>query len=126
MENSSDLEQVFEIFSAEGRLPVEKLGEALRSAGRNPTQAQLKGYESEKADANTDWIGYEEFQEITKRQREVEEAVDKRVLTESILFALRAFDREGSGWINRNELKGCKLTLPCYLLFTLRSDGASR
>jgi Ca2+-binding EF-hand superfamily protein len=126
---SSETRDIFDIFdvNGNGRLPVEKIGHAMRSLGRNPTMPELRQFLDERSDGNASWIGYEEFEEICKRQRAAEEAVDKKFLIDSIKFALRAFDRDGTGFIDRAELKGgtlVALMLGTYLAVLIRVGEA--
>lgn len=108
VDNSSDLQETFDIFCLAGddKLPVDKLGVALRSVGRNPTEAQIQQFIEERSNPNAHGFEFEEFKDICKRQREGEGSIDRYQMINSIKFALRAFDRDGSGLIDRDELKG--------------------
>jgi len=80
----------------------------MRSAGKNPNLSQLKAYIDERANPAIGYIGFEEFKEMCERQTGNEDCTpaERKMLIDGIKFALRAFDREGTGFIDRNELKG--------------------
>lgn len=107
-DNASDLQETFDIFCLAGddKLPVDKLGVALRSVGRNPTEAQLQQFIEDRSNPTSSGFEFDEFKDTCRRQREVENSIDRYQMINSIKFALRAFDRDGSGLIDRDELKG--------------------
>jgi Ca2+-binding EF-hand superfamily protein len=107
-DHALDLEETFDIFCLAGsdKLPVEKLGVALRSAGRNPTEAQLRQFIDDRSNPNAAEIEFTEFKDIYERQKDTESSTSRYQMINSIKFALRAFERDGSGLIDRDELKG--------------------
>lgn len=99
---------------------------ALRSTGRNPTEAQLKQFIDERSNPNAFDFEFEEFKDICKRQKDAESSIDRYQMINSIKFAFRAFDRDGSGLIDRDELKGGTQSsehISYSLLRSLSEDG---
>ncbi len=92
-----------------GMLPIDKIADAMRASGLNPTQEQSQMFLRERADPHSSSISLEEFKEMCNTQRDNEAMSghrEKRQFIESVKFALRAFDRDNSGMIHRDELKG--------------------
>ena len=125
------LRHVFSKFDADGggTIDVQELGECMRGLDRNPTQAELDQMIAFADKDGNGVVDFEEFAALMGYQVELED-VDAEVLAEvfrlaarvtlsmlecqqptdnvtqlAAALARRVYDKDGSGYIDRNELK---------------------
>lgn len=103
-EQKEKWQEAFNLFDKEGNKTINSsdLGTVVRSLGLNPTQAEIKEWQSSLGSAQ---IGFDSFCDLM---------VQKQGTTDSeteVIEAFRVFDKEGNGTISANELKHVLTTL---------------
>merc|ERR1712072_1470690 len=86
-----------------GKIPLADMGTVLRANGQNPTEARMEELMqmARECDANNDeHIEFEEFLDLMAKTNKTPE--DMR---NEIMDAFLVFDADGSGYIDRTELK---------------------
>lgn len=103
-EQKEKWQEAFNLFDKEGNKTINSsdLGTVVRSLGLNPTQAEIKEWQSE---VGSEQIGFDTFCDLM---------VKKQGTTDSeteVIEAFRVFDKEGNGLISASELKHVLTTL---------------
>lgn len=98
----SKIKEVFEHLDRDGSetLDIQELGLGLRALGLNPSEEQVQEL-MKTADTNQDSkIGFEEFQSLFKKCSKLDHVDEQKLKDE-----LSQYDTDGSGFIERDELK---------------------
>ena len=85
-------------------MPIERLGDLLRSTSLNPTERQLK--DIIEAIGNPESLSLDSFKEAYGIMKGADEEQSLAELAGQVKFALRTFDHDGTGLIGAEELKG--------------------
>merc|ERR1712167_52798 len=86
-----------------GKIPLADMGTVLRANGQNPTEARMEELlqMARECDANNDeHIEFEEFLDLMAKTNKTPEE-----MRNEIMDAFLVFDADGSGYIDRTELK---------------------
>mmetsp|Transcript_18771 Transcript_18771/g.24782 ORF Transcript_18771/g.24782 Transcript_18771/m.24782 type:complete len:155 (+) Transcript_18771:100-564(+) len=97
----AEFKEVFALFDkdGDGTITTSELGTVMRSLGLNPTQSELTEIIN---DLDADGNGTIDFPEFLEMMKKKIQAIDQ---LEEVLVAFQVFDKDGSGFVNRAELK---------------------
>ncbi|XP_053643044.1 calmodulin-like [Cherax quadricarinatus] len=98
----SEAKECFAIYGKDGRLPIQDLGNALRSLAINPSNAEIKNLIQEIGSPSS--INFDTFMSLLSRDFTVETA-------EELREAFGVFDKDGNGYISASELKHVLMTM---------------
>ncbi|XP_037786655.1 calmodulin-like [Penaeus monodon] len=102
-EEMKEAKECFSIFALNGAIPIDSVGNALRSMARNPSNAEVKALVQELG--NPAGISLETFVGLLGRDFTPADS------PEEIREAFGVFDKDGNGVISANELKHVLMTM---------------
>jgi calmodulin len=102
-EEIADLKEAFAMFdiNGDGTIELNEIRQVMRKLGQNPTEEELKEMISTVDDNDDKEIDFEEFLVLMKSRCEVDPQDPEKELRD----AFAVFDTDGSGSIDRKELK---------------------
>merc|ERR1712151_140585 len=100
-EQIAEFKEAFSLFDkdGDGTITTKELGTVMRSLGQNPTEAELQDMVNE---VDADGNGTLDFPEFLSLQARKMKDTDTE---EELIEAFKVFDRDGSGFINADELR---------------------
>lgn len=103
--SADQIQECFSIFDKDndGKVSIEDLGSALRSLGKNPTNAEIKAIKDE---LNSKEFDLATFKSVYRKPIKTPTEQSKEMLD-----AFRALDKEGNGSIQEAELRQLLLNL---------------
>jgi len=100
-----EMKEAFQLFdkNGDGFISAKELGVLMRTLGRNPTEDEIMNIMNE---IDVDHNGKLDFSEFTIMMRDKLSGED---MEQEIKQAFRVFDRNGDGFISKNEFKHCMM-----------------
>ena len=100
-EQIEEFKETFYLFDkdGDGTITATELDIVMRTLGQNPTEAELKHMIDEVDGDGSGCIEIDEFLELMDKKMKEQDT------EEEIIEAFKAFDRDGDGYINENDLK---------------------
>jgi len=100
-----EMKEAFQLFdkNGDGFISAKELGVLMRTLGRNPTEDEIMNIMNE---IDVDHNGKLDFSEFTIMMRDKLSGED---MEQEIKQAFRVFDRNGDGYISKNEFKHCMM-----------------
>jgi len=100
-----EMKEAFQLFdkNGDGFISAKELGVLMRTLGRNPTEDEIMNIMNE---IDVDHNGKLDFSEFTIMMRDKLSGED---MEQEIKQAFRVFDRNGDGFISKNEFKRCMM-----------------
>lgn len=102
-EEENEARECFAIYGKNGQIPSKELGNALRSLGVNPTNAEVKALVNEAGNPPT--IDFSSFLRMLAKDFTPSDSA------EEIRESFGIFDRDGDGSISASELKHVLMTM---------------